>query len=139
MITKEKWASLEARMARLQIDETDLHEKFIIGSGKGGQKLHKTASTVYLKHLSTGTEIKCQDSRSQEDNRYFARERLCDKLQALLSDEKTKAQQESEKIKRQKKRRSRKSKLKMLDEKARQGKRKVLRKKVTAHTLGTSS
>ncbi|MFW3145132.1 peptide chain release factor-like protein, partial [Legionella pneumophila] len=57
-------------MSNLHIYETDLSEKFIIGSGKGGQKLHKTASTVYLKHLPTGMEIKCQESRSREDNRY---------------------------------------------------------------------
>ena len=72
-------------MAKLQIQESDLIEKFIIGSGKGGQKLHKTASTVYLKHVPTGIEIKCQYSRSRDDNRYFALERLCYKLQAIIS------------------------------------------------------
>lgn len=129
MINKEKWDKLTEKMTNLQIYETDLFEKFIIGSGKGGQKLHKTASTVYLKHLPTGMEIKCQESRSREDNRYFARERLFEKLNAILSDEKTKEQQKIEKMKRQKKRRSRKSKLKMLDEKSRHGQTKTLRKK----------
>jgi protein subunit release factor B len=83
---------------KFHINEADLIEKFILGSGKGGQKLHKTASTVYLKHLPSGLEIKCQGSRSREDNRYFARERLCEKLQAIFSDEKTKEQQRIEKI-----------------------------------------
>lgn len=133
MITKEKWDRLAERMANFDIHEADLIEKFIIGSGKGGQKLHKTASTVYLKHLPTGIEIKCQDSRSREDNRYFAKERLCEKLQTILSDEKTKEQQRIEKIKRQKKRRSRRSKQRMLDEKGRQGHLKVLRKKSLPH------
>src|SRR5690606_38594028 len=107
----------------------DLLEKFIIGSGKGGQNLHKTASTVYLKHVPTGFEIKCQESRSREDNRYFARERLCEKLERVSANEKTKEQQRIGKLKRQKKRRSRRSKLKMLDEKSKLGQLKELRKK----------
>lgn len=129
MISKDKWDKLTEWMAKLHINEADLIEKFILGSGSGGQKLHKTASTVYLKHLSSGVEVKCQESRSREDNRYFARERLCEKLHSILSDEKTKAQQKLEKIKRQKKRRSRRSKQKMLDEKSQLGQLKVLRKK----------
>ena len=128
-ISKEKWDKLVQRMVNLNINETNLVEKFIIGSGKGGQKLHKTASTVYLKHLPSGLEIKCQYSRSREDNRYFARERICEKLHSILSNEKTKEQQRIEKIKRQKKRRSRRVKQKILDEKSKQGKLKVLRKK----------
>ncbi len=129
MINKEKWDKLTALMAKLHINEADLIEKFILGSGKGGQKLQKTASTVYLKHTSTGLEIKCQESRSREDNRYFARVRLCEKIHSLVSDEKTKEQQRIEKIKRQKKRRSRRTKQKILDQKSRQSELKALRKK----------
>lgn len=129
MINKDKWEQLSEWMAKLHINEADLIEKFILGSGSGGQKLHKTASTVYLKHLPSGLDVKCQESRSREDNRYFARERLCEKLHSLLSDEKTKAQQRVEKIKRQKKRRSRRSTQKMLDNKSKLGQLKKLRKK----------
>lgn len=129
MITKDKWDKLADWMVQLDINEAALIEKFIIGSGKGGQNLHKTASTVYLKHLPSGLEIKCQESRSREDNRYFARMRLCEKLHSMLSDEKTKAQQQIEKSKRQKKRRSRRAKQKMMDEKSKQGQLKSLRKK----------
>ena len=128
MITKDKWDKLADWMIQLDINETALIEKFIIGSGRGGQNLHKTASTVYLKHLPSGLEIKCQESRSREDNRYFARMRLCEKLHSMISDEKTKAQQKIEKTKRQKKRRSRRAKQKMMDEKSKQGKLKSLRK-----------
>lgn len=135
MISKEKWDKLTDKLNGLQIYEADLIEKFIIGSGSGGQKLHKTASTVYLKHLPTGMEIKCQESRSREENRYYARERLFEKLHAILSDEKSKEQQRVEKIKRQKKRRTRKSKNKMLDEKSRQGQLKVLRKKPPSNNI----
>lgn len=129
MITKEKWDKLSEWMNTLQLVETDLIEKFIVGSGKGGQKLHKTASTVYLKHVPSGIEIKCQDSRSREDNRYLARARLCEKLHSQITGELSKAQQEMEKLRRQKKRRSRKAQRKMLDEKSKQGAIKNLRKK----------
>ncbi|KTD50505.1 peptide chain release factor [Legionella rubrilucens] len=129
MINKDKWESLKARMAQLGIDETHLLEKFIIGSGKGGQKLHKTASTVYLKHLPTGFEIKCQDSRYREDNRYFARLRLCEKMHTLFSEEKSKTQQAIEKLRRQKQRRSRRAKQRMLQEKTKQSQIKQLRQK----------
>ncbi len=129
MISKEKWDRLKAWMHQLSIDEQDVVEKFIIGSGKGGQKLHKTSSSVYIKHIPSGIEIKCQESRSREGNRYYARMRLCEKLHRSISDEKTKEQQEIEKLKRQKKRRSRRSKQKTLDEKSIHGQQKILRKK----------
>ncbi|HHF7374985.1 peptide chain release factor family protein [Legionella bozemanae] len=133
MINKEKWDKLTDFMVQLHIRDDDLIEKFIVGSGKGGQKLHKTASTVYLKHIPSGLEIKCQESRSREDNRYFARIRLCEKLHAIVSEEKTKEQQKIEKLKRQKKRRSRRAKQKILEEKSRQSEIKVLRKKTISY------
>jgi protein subunit release factor B len=133
MINKDKIDKLAQWMSLLQISEMDLIEKFIIGSGSGGQKLHKTASTVYLKHTPSGIEIKCQDSRSREDNRFFARMRLCEKLHGLIRAEKTKKQQGIEKIKRQKRRRSRRAQQKILNEKSKQGKLKVLRKKPNSH------
>src|SRR3990167_9653773 len=132
MVNSDKWDKLAEWMEKLHINEDDLIEKFILGSGKGGQKLHKTASTVYLKHIPSGIEIKCQESRSREANRYYARVRLCEKRHAIVSDEKTKEHQRIEKLKRQKKRRSRRSKQKMLDEKSKQGQLKSLRQKLTS-------
>ncbi|MDP1614783.1 MAG: peptide chain release factor-like protein [Methylococcales bacterium] len=129
MVNNDKWDKLVGWMQTLHVHEDDLIEKFIIGSGKGGQNLHKTASTVYLKHIPSGIEIKCQESRSREDNRYFARERLCEKYHAMISDEKTKEQQKIEKLKRQKKRRSRRSKQRMLDDKSKRGQLKNQRQK----------
>ena len=49
MPNSDKWNKLAEWMEKLHINEDELIEKFIIGSGRGGQKLHKTASTVYLK------------------------------------------------------------------------------------------
>ncbi|MEM9481424.1 MAG: peptide chain release factor-like protein [Verrucomicrobiota bacterium] len=74
-------ASLEARLRKLGIDEDSLEEKFIRGTGAGGQKINKTSSTVQLIHLPTRIEIQCQESRSQTTNRLRAREILCEQLE----------------------------------------------------------
>ncbi|RXG50711.1 putative peptide chain release factor C12orf65-like protein, mitochondrial [Armadillidium vulgare] len=62
------------------IQEDDLQEKFVRGSGPGGQCVNKTLNAVFLKHLPTGIFIKCHDSRSLEANRKKARELLLNKL-----------------------------------------------------------
>lgn len=128
MITLNKWKQLNNQMQQLNIAESDLVEKFIIGSGHGGQKLQKTASCVYLKHIPTGLEIKCQKSRMREENRFHARRRLIEKIEEQLFEKKSQHQQEVEKIRRQKRRRSRRSKLKMLADKKQHAGVKKLRK-----------
>lgn len=128
MIQDDKYQKLAKRMQELGIQETEIFEKFILGSGKGGQKINKTASCVYLKHLPTGIEVKVQRSRSQEENRFFARRLLCEKLaEKLFKEECTKAK-EAAKIRRQKKRRSRRQKEKMLQDKKIHSEKKGLRK-----------
>ncbi len=110
MIGPDKQALLEERMTALGVAEADLVEKFILGSGSGGQKINKTSSCVYLKHEPTGIEIKCQANRSRELNRYQARRELCDKLDEIRLGKASARQQEMEKTRRQKRRRSRRSK-----------------------------
>ena len=68
---------LEKRMSRLGIKEADLVERFIRGSGPGGQKINKTSSCVQITHLISGIEIKCQKSRSLMTNRIKARIMIC--------------------------------------------------------------
>lgn len=104
-------------MEKLEIAEEDLEEKFIKGSGKGGQKINKTSSCVYLRHKVSGLEIKCQRGRSQSMNRFYARRELCAQLEARILGQASKREQEREKIRRQKQRRSRKQKEKMLKDK----------------------
>ncbi len=122
--------SIEKEMERLGIREEDLIEKFILGAGKGGQKVNKTSSCVYLKHLPTQIEVKCQQERSRELNRLLARRILCEKIAYKIHQEKTKKQREEEKIRQQKKRRSRKLKQKILADKKKHAEVKKLRKKV---------
>lgn len=124
----DKWEELTARMQRLGIQDSDLVEKFILGSGSGGQKINKTSSCVYLKHIPTGIEVKCQSTRSRDLNRLYARRELCEKLEGLLFKEKSNKQKEIEKIRRQKRRRSRRSQEKMLENKKSHSQKKQLRK-----------
>lgn len=127
-IRKEKLDALNERMAELGIREEDLIEKFILGSGKGGQKINKSASCVYLKHFPTKIEVKCQQSRSRAMNRYLARKQLCEEIASKIHQEKTAKQQRIEKIKRQKKKRTKRAQEKML-----QGKKK--RSELKSHRL----
>ena len=130
-VSLEKETALFKRMEELEISEDDLIEKFIKSSGPGGQKVNKTSSCVYLKHIPSGIEVKCQNSRSQSLNRFYARRELCDKIEEVILGEKSKKQREIEKIKRQKRKRSKRAKEKMLDEKKKQSNLKESRKKIT--------
>ncbi|MBN2703337.1 MAG: peptide chain release factor-like protein [Pontiellaceae bacterium] len=131
MITQEKQERLLERMQSLDISEKDLEENFIRGSGKGGQKINKTSSCVQLFHRPTGIEIRCQQTRSQADNRYWARRELCERIEEKVMGEKSEKQQAIEKIRRQKRRRSRRAKARMLDAKTKQGEKKRLRGRIT--------
>lgn len=127
-IRDSKRDELKRRMERLGITGDNLIEKFILGSGSGGQKVNKTHSCVYLKHIPTGNEVKCQQERSRELNRFLARRKLCERLEEELFNEMSKKKREEQKIRQQKKRRSRRQKEKMLEEKRQHSEKKQLRK-----------
>jgi len=129
-VSKSKLDELSQRMEKLGIREEDLVEKFILGSGHGGQKINKTANCVYLKHIPTGIEVKVQESRSREVNRYLARRLLCEKIEEQIYGEESARKKEQHKIRKQKARRSRRAKEKMLEEKRKCSQKKELRKKV---------
>ena len=78
MVRPEKVEAVMQRMAELGIREQDLEEKFVRGSGRGGQKVNKTNNCVFLKHIPTGIAIKCHIDRSREINRFLARRKLCE-------------------------------------------------------------
>lgn len=114
-------------MERLGIRERDIVEKFIHGGGRGGQKINKSANCVYLKHLPTGIEVKCQSERSQALNRFLARRILTEKVEGKVLGEQNREIQRAEKIRRQKRKRSKKAKLKMLQAKKKRAEIKLLR------------
>jgi protein subunit release factor B len=93
--------ALQKRLGKLRIREEDLQEEFIRGSGPGGQKINKTSSTVVLRHIPSGVEVRCQKERSQVMNRYWARMELCDRLEAVRDEAKMALQNEREKTRRQ--------------------------------------
>lgn len=130
IISNKKINALKKRLESLNILESDISENFIKGSGPGGQKVNKTSSCVQLTHIPSGIEIKCQKTRSQSLNRYYARSLLCDEIEDRLIQNESKRQQEIQKIKRQKRKRSKRAKEKLLANKKIVSKIKILRKKV---------
>lgn len=129
-VSPEKAEELAARMERLAIDEEQLLEKFVRAQGPGGQKVNKTSSAVYLKHLPTGVEVKAQSGRSQALNRYRARVLLCERLEERIEGKRSAEEQRREKIRRQKRKRSKRAKAKMLADKRHQGAKKESRRGV---------
>ena len=123
--TKEK--ALVEKFQALNIREDDIAETFIRSSGKGGQHVNKTSTCVYLKHLPTGIEVKCQQERSQSLNRYRARVVLAKKIEQLIKGSESEEIQRIEKIRRQKRKRSKRAKEKMLSDKKIVSEKKKLR------------
>lgn len=116
-VSKAKQEELKRRMRRLGVLERDLREHFVRSSGPGGQRLQKVSTCVVLKHIPTGIEVKCQKERSQALNRFLARRILIEKLERKILKEESEAEQKRWKIRKQKRRRSRRAKEKMLAEK----------------------
>ena len=98
------------KLQALGVRVDDVEERFIRGSGAGGQKINKTSSTVWLRHGPTGTEVRCQQERSQTANRAQAWEELVAKLadrqrriaDAVVSDREAERRRTRQRSKRQK-------------------------------------
>lgn len=127
-VSPEKQSALDQRMAALGVTEDDLLEKFVRGSGAGGQKINKTSNCVFLKHLPTGVAIKCQMDRSREMNRFLARRELCDQLEAIKEGRAIAKTQAIEKMRRQKRPRSKRSKQRSVADKRKLSQKKSMRR-----------
>ncbi len=133
VVSSKKERDLLLKMHRMGIYEKDIIEKFIRSSGKGGQKVNKSSTCVYLKHKPTSIEVKCQRERSQSLNRFLARRILVNKIESMIKGKLSEEQQKIQKIKRQKRKRSKRAKEKVLESKKLQSVKKDIRKK--AHYL----
>jgi protein subunit release factor B len=116
-INDSKQKQLKAKFEKFNVKESDLEEKFIRSPGKGGQNVNKTSTAVYLKHIPTGIEVKCSMERTQGINRFLARRLLIDKIEEKILGELSQKQKAIEKIRRQKRKRSKRAKEKMLESK----------------------
>ncbi len=129
-ISPKKEAELRRRMKSLGIVESDLREHFVRSSGAGGQNVNKVSTCVVLAHEPSGIEVKCQKTRQQALNRYYARQILCEKVEAKILGRKSEAEKRRWKIRKQKKRRSKRAQEKVLEGKKRQSEKKRLRGRV---------
>ena len=127
MVSADKEKQLRERMKNLGVREQDIDEHFVRSSGAGGQKVNKTSTCVMLLHRPTGIQVKCQKERSQALNRFLARRLLLDKIEKKLSRTRTEAEQKIAKIRRQKRKRSRRAKLRLLADKRHRSELKSLR------------
>lgn len=87
---------------KIVIEEKDVEEKFVRGSGNGGQKINTTANRVQLTHLPTGIQVSCQEARDLSTNRKIARKLLIDKLDLLFNGADSKLGKAQEKIRKRK-------------------------------------
>ena len=131
MNSRAKIRDLLTRMGRLGIAREDLEESFIRGGGAGGQKVNKTSSTVRLRHVPTGIEVRCQAERSLSQNRSLAREELCDKIEARQAAARQSTRAAIAKKRRQQQKRSRAAKAAMTREKRHRSQTKSLRRPPT--------
>jgi protein subunit release factor B len=127
-VTLEKEDPLAQRMAALGVREADLEETFVRSGGHGGQNVNKVATCVMLLHRPTGVQVKSQATRQQGLNRIHARKLLLDKIE---SQQKSRADTERarvEKLRRQKRGRSRAAKQRILADKSHHAAKKKMRR-----------
>jgi hypothetical protein len=104
------------------LSEGDLTEKFVRGSGPGGQSINKTRNKVQLTHLPTGLRVECQvislpfiyiiltswrygmvqETRDLRSNRLIARKVLQNKIELLIKGEDSKIGKKIKKIQKRK-------------------------------------
>jgi protein subunit release factor B len=126
----ESTGNIHSRLAALGVPASDIEEKFIRGSGPGGQKINKTSSTVCLRHRPTGIEVRCQAERSQAANRERAWLEMCGRLEDRARAAREAAQHAREKSRRQTRQKSYGQKVRMIQTKKHRARNKAGRGRV---------
>ena len=129
-VSSDKLTQLEQRMRMLGVRQSEIEETFVRSGGKGGPKVNKSSSCVMLLHRPTGLRVKCQTTRHQALNRFLARRLLLDKIERMQKGYVEAERSQIEKIRRQKRKRSRRAKNKMLADKSHHGEKKAARRSV---------
>lgn len=114
----------------LKIFPQDVVEQFVRGGGKGGQKMNKTSSTVVLRHLPTGIQVRSQQYREQSKNRMAAYKLLILKIEERIRGQESDRAKKIFKLIKQKRKRSKRAKEKILQAKKHHSETKALRKSV---------
>ncbi|KKP37491.1 hypothetical protein A2483_05925 [Candidatus Peregrinibacteria bacterium RIFOXYC2_FULL_33_13] len=114
----------------LKMDFYQIQEKFIRGSGAGGQKINKTSSCVQLIYPPLNIDVKCQKHREREKNRISAYKLLINKIELLKKGSESTLMKKMYKIRKQKQKRTKRAKEKMLELKKRRGVLKKERNKI---------
>ena len=129
-VSEKKIHELRLKMEKLGLRDSDFVESFTRSGGAGGQNVNKVSSCVWLKHLPTGLEVKCQRERSQALNRFLAKRLLIDKIESMKLGAASAERKAIEKIRRQKRKRSKRAKQKILEHKKAHSEKKAFRRKV---------
>ncbi|KAJ7582841.1 RF-1 domain-containing protein [Mycena floridula] len=95
-----------------ELKEEDLEETFVRGSGPGGQSINKTENNVQLLHKPTGLRVSCQETRSLNLNRRYARRMLLEKLDQIVNPGLSKEQLKEARSKERERQRRKKAKKK---------------------------
>ena len=126
---------LKEQLDSNNIKKSDVIEKFVRSSGKGGQNVNKVSTCVYLKHFPTGIEVKFSSDRTQASNRRQAWELLIRKIIDLRKSTLQNKINEVQKFIRSTRAKPKFVKERILDNKKSNSQKKEYRKKISLHNI----